>query len=196
MAICGDRIIISQSDHCILNYQLNGKFISRIGEQGERELEFDLPFGLAINELNGDIHICDHNNNHIQILNQDFSFKSQFGKDTLQEPRNVKFSKGDIFVLDKSNPCLHLFNYNRILQKSVISRGKGMQVIFPRFFFNDQTDNILISDRDSNSIYIFNSQFQLFHKIPVSDYPMGITVDNQGRVIVLSQSPQNCLQIF
>ena len=195
VAICGDKVIISHST-CILNYQLNGEFISRIGKQGKGELEFDCPFGITINESNGDIYICDRNNNHIQILNQDFSFKSQFGKDTLQGPRDVKLSKEYIFVLDKSNPCLHLFSFNHILQKSVISRGEGMQVIYPRFFFIDQTDNILISDRDSNSIYIFNAQFKLFHKIPVSDHPMGVTVDKQGRVIVVSQSLKDCLQIF
>ena len=196
MAICGDRILISHSNHSILNYQLNGKFISRIGRQGKGELEFDIPFGLTINESNEDIYICDCNNNRIQILNQDFSFKSQFGKYTLQEPLDVKLSKEYIFVLDESNPCLHLFNYNHILQNSVISRGEEMQVIFPRFFFIDRTNNILISDRGSNSILIFNSRFQLFHKIPVSEYPMGVTVDNQGRVIVVCQSPKDCLQIF
>ena len=29
LAICGDKILISQSNNCILNYQLNGKFISK-----------------------------------------------------------------------------------------------------------------------------------------------------------------------
>ena len=109
---------------------------------------------------------------------------------------DVKLSKEYIFVLDKFNPCLHLFSYNHILQKSVISRGIGMTVINPCFFFIDQNGNILISDRYSNSILIFNTQFQLFHKIPVSDYPVGVTVDNQGRVIVVSQSTKHCLQIF
>ena len=33
VAIFGDRVLISQGNHCILNYQLNGKFISRIGKQ-------------------------------------------------------------------------------------------------------------------------------------------------------------------
>ena len=195
VAIYEDRVIISHWN-CILNYQLNGKFISRIGRQGEGEFEFDFPFGLTINELNGDIYICDRNNNRIQLLNIDFSFKFQFGKDTLKQPLDVKLSKEYIFVLDESNPCLPLFNYNHILQKSVISRGKEMQVIFPRFFFIDQTDNIVISDSYSNSILIFNKEFKLFHKIPVSDYPMGVTVDNQGRVIVVSQSLKDCLQIF
>ena len=196
VAICGDRILITRGNNCILNYQLNGKFISRIGRQGRGELEFNYLFSLTIDESNGDIYICDYNNNIIQILNRDLSFKSQFGKDKLKYPCDVKLSKEYIYILDESNPCLHLFNYNHILQKSVISRGEGMEVINPCFFFVDRTENILISDRCSNSIHIFNTEFQLFHKISVSSYPMGITVDNRGRVIVVCQTENNCLQIY
>ena len=196
VAICGDRILISQCDHCILNYQLNGKFISKIGKYGNGEMEFNYPYGLTIDESNGNIYVSDFNNNRIQILSQDFRFISQFGKDILKFPRNVKLSKEYIFVLDVSNPCLHLYNYNNILQKSVISRGKGMEMINPLYFFIDQTDNILISDNGSNSIDIFNKEFQLIHKISVSTSPMGITVDKRGRVIVVCQANNNCLQIF
>ena len=196
VAICGDRILITQGNNCIVNYQLNGKCVSRIGRLGRGELKFNNLFSLTIDESNGDIYICDRSNNRIQILNRDFSFKSQFGKDKLKYPRDVKLSKEYIYVLDESIPCLHLFNYNHILQKSVISRGEGMEVINPCFFFIDQTDNILISDLSSNSIHIFNSEFQLFHKIPVSNNPTGVTVDKQGRVIVVCQAVKDCLQIF
>ena len=196
VAICGDKILITQGNNCILNYQLNGKFVSRIGRQGRGELEFNFPFGLTIDESNGDIYICDRNNNRIQILNSDLSFKSQFGNDTLKDPLDVKLSKEYIYVLDESNPCLHLFCYNHILQKSVISRGIGMSLIYPHFFFVDQTDNIVISDRSSNSIHIFNTEFQLIHEISVSNNPTGVTVDKQGRVIVVCQADKDCLQII
>ena len=131
VAICGDRILISQLDDCILNYRLNGMFISRIGRKGKRELEFDDPRGLAIDESNGDIYICDRCNDRVQILNRDFSFKAEFRNGVLNHPRDVKLSKHLVFVLDESNPCLHLFNYNYSLQKSVITRGYGMDVIDP-----------------------------------------------------------------
>ena len=199
VAICGDRILISQCNHCILNYQLNGKFgkfISKIGKYGKGELEFDYPFGLTIDESNGNIYVSDCSNNRIQILSQDFRFISQFGKDILKQPLDVKLSKEYIFVLDVSNPCLHLFSYNHILQKSVISRGNGMQVINPYYFFIDQTDNILISDNGSNSIHVFDKETQLIHKISVSHDPRGITVDKRGRVIVVCRAINNCLQIF
>ena len=195
IAICGDRILISQRN-CILDYQLNGKFSSKIGKYGNGELEFNWLPGLTIDQSNGNIYVSDNNNNRIQILSHNFRFISQFGKDTLQEPLDVKLSKEYIFVLDVSNPCLHIFSYNHIIQKSVISRGKGMQVINPYYFFIDQTDNILISDRDSNSIQIFNNRFQIIHRISVSPNPMGITVDKRGRVIVVCRANNNCLQIF
>ena len=71
-----------------------------------------------------------------------------------------------------------------------------MEVINPWFFFVDQTENILISDCGSNSIHIFNTEFQLIHKIPVSNYPTGVTAHKQGRVIVVCQAVKDCLQIF
>ena len=194
VAICGDIILIS-GNHCILNYQLNGKFISKIGKYGNGELEFIWPYGLTIDESNRNIYVSDCLNNRIQILSQDFRYISLFGEDIFNYPFDIKLSKEYIFVLDESNPCLHLFNSNHILQKSVISRGKGMEVINPYYFFIDQTDNIIFSDYGSASIRIFN-KVQLIHKISVSPNPMGITVDKRGRVIIVCQAENNCLQIF
>ena len=195
VAIYGDRILITQS-HCILNYQLNGNFISRIGSEGRGKLEFVYPFGLTIDESNGDVYICDRTNNRVQILNNEFSFKAQFGNKELYHPRDIKLSKEYIYVLDRSNPFLHLFNYNYIQQKSVIPRGKGMDVVNPCHFFINKNDNILVTDYDSKSIVIYNTEFRLLHKIPVSNSPTGVTVDNQGRVIVVCQANTDCLQIF
>ena len=197
VSIFGDRILITQDSHCILNFQLNGKFISRIGREGKGELEFHYPYGLTIDDTNGDIYVCDYNNNHIQTLSKEFAFKSHFGKDTLKCPSGVKLSKEYIYVLDSSNPCLHLFSYNHILQISVISRGIGSHLSHhPWHFFIDDSDNILISDAVYSSILIFNTAFQLVHKIPVSNYPTGVAVDKQGRVIVVSQADNGCLQIY
>ena len=196
VAIYGDIIRISQFNNCILCYHLDGRFISSAGKNGMGLEEFDIPFGLTIDVLNGDIYICDLDNNRIQILDEHFSFKFQFGIGTLNKPRDVKLSLEFIFVLDESNPCLHLYSHNHILQKSVISRGKGMDLIFPCYFFIDQTDNIIISDRDSNSVNIFTPQFELIHKITVSNSPMGVAVDNTGRVMVVCQSETNCLQMY
>ena len=64
--------------------------------------------------------------------------------------------------------------------------GEGMLVSDPYFFFIDDSNNLLISDRGSNSILIFNPLFELIHKISVSNNPMGIVIDKQRRIIVVS----------
>ena len=197
IAIYGDRVVVvTMSTSCVLKYRLNGMFLSRIGRQGRGELEFDWPLGLTIGESNGDIYICDYNNNRVQILNEDFSFKAQFGNKQLIHPRDVKLTKEYICILDESNLCLHLFNYNYILLESIFTRGEGMDVVDPYFFFIDETNNIIITDLCSNCINIYNREIQPIHKISVSPCPMGITVDLKGRVIVVCQSEKDCLQIF
>ena len=201
LVISGYRIFIShvlysRPIHSILIYQLNGKFVSSIGKNGRSKLEFNSPHGLACNELNGDIYICDSGNNRIQILSKKHKFKSQFGADNLKSPRDVNLSREYIFILDQSNPCLHLHDYNLVLQKSVLTRGEGMVVVSPWYFFIDDSNNILISDSRSKCIKIFNLEFELVHKINTSNKPVGVVVDNQGRVIVVCSSDKDCLQIF
>ena len=197
LAIIGNAILISQSNHCLVHYQLDGEYISQIGKQGSGEVEFYFPLGLSINETNGDIYICEKGNKRIQILDRNFSFKSQFENEVFRAPLDVKLSKEFILVLDQTDPCLHLFSFNNhILQKSVISRGSRLQVVNPFYFFINHTDIILISDHDSNSITIFNHEYELVHKIPVLTCPMGVTIDYNGKVIVVTQGENNCLQIF
>ena len=199
LAISGDRIVITNDDgfnHNIHIYQLNGNFVSKSEKYGKGKVEFNYPRGLACNKSNGDIYICDYGNNRIQILSKELQFKSQFGADKLKHPHDVNLSKEYIFILDESNNCIHLYDYNLILQKSVVPRGEGMQVVNPCYFFIDNSNNILISDNGSNYIHIFNHEFELIHKINTSTHPMGVVVYNQDRVLVVCRADKDCLQIF
>ena len=191
-----DNTVFVSHNHCILVYQLDGKFVSRIGTTGSGKLQFNYPRGLSTDESNNDIYICDCNNNRIQVISENLQFKSEFGKDTLRYPRDVKLTQQHIYVLDESNPCIHVYNYNHVLIKSMISRGEGNQITNSIFFFIDRSGNILITDYSSNNISIFNSNSEIIHKIKVSSCPTGIVVDNQDRIIVVCQASKNCLQIF
>ena len=193
LLIHGNRVFVSHSN-CILVYELDGKFVSRIGSAGSGELQFNGPFGLSTDESNNDIYICDYSNNRIQIISENLQYKSQFGKDTLHYPLDITLYKDNIFVLDDSNPCLHIYNKDLVLQKSVVTRGKGQQVINPFSFFVDKFGYILISDISSNSILILNSEFEFVHKISVTK-PTGITMDEGDRIIVTCYVSK-CLQIF
>ena len=194
LLIRGNKVFVSHN-HCILVYQLDGKFVSSIGSKGSGELQFNYPRGLSTDEYNNDIYICDADNHRIQIISDNLQFKSQFGKDTLHYPRDIEHYKDNIFILDRSNPCLHIYNRDLVLQQRVVTRGEGQQVSNPLFFFIDNFGNVLITDIDSNSILILNSEFEFIHKISVS-LPMGITMDRDDKIIVTSYASHNCLQLF
>ena len=196
LLICGNKVLVTQGNHCIQVCQLDGKFVSRIGSYGNGQLQFNYPHDLSTDEYNGDIYICDFRNHRIQIISENFQYKSEFGKDILRYPHDIKLYKDNIFVFDESNPCLHIFNKDLVLQKSVVTRGRGQQVIYPWFFFIDKFGSILISDNNSNSILILNSEFEFIHKISVSNNPMGITMNKEDRSIVVCCADNNCLQIF
>ena len=193
LLIRNNKIFVSHNDS-ILVYQLDGKFVSRIGSYGSGELQFNCPWGLSTDESNNDIYVCDSYNDRIQILSGDLQYQSEFGRDTLHYPRDVKLYRDNIFILDRSNPCLHIYDRDLVLQKSVVTRGDGQPVINPYFFFVDKFGCILISGRDSNTILILNSKFQFIHKISVSK-PMGITMDKEYRIIVVCHTAM-CLRIF
>ena len=188
-----DNTVFVSHNHCILMYQLDGKFFSRIGSEGRGEFQFNCLLGLSTDESNNDIYICDNGNHRIQIISENLQYKSQFGNDTLHYPRDVIHYKDNIFVLDTSNPCLHIYNRDLVLQKSVVTRGEGQQVINPCFFSIDKFGNILITDFGSNSILILNSEFEFIHKISVNK-PGGIFMD-KDRIIVTCLVAK-CLQIF
>ena len=194
LLIRGNKVFVSHN-HCILVYQLDGKFVSSIGSRGSVEVQFNYPRGLSTDEYNNDIYICDRNNHRIQIISENLQFKSQFGKDTLRYPRDIEHYKDNIFILDQSNPCVHIYNKDLVLQRSVVTRGRGQQFSNPYFFFIDNFGNILITDRSSDSILILNSEFEFIHKISVSQ-PTGITMDRDDRIIVTSYASHNCLQLF
>ena len=202
LLICRDRVFVSlgsilnQSSHCIKVYQFDGTFVCKIGKYGNGKLQFHTPRGLATNESTGDIYVCDRGNNRIQIISENFAYKSQFGNDILHLPLDVKLYKDNIFILDTSNPCLHIYNRDLVLQKSVVSKGEGQQVILPCSFFIDRLGNILISDHGSDSILILNSEFVFIHKISVMKHPIGITMDDMDRIIVVCDAVKNILQIF
>ncbi|KAI6656265.1 hypothetical protein LOD99_11300 [Oopsacas minuta] len=75
-----------------------------------------------IGNLLDSIHdYLDLNNNSIQILSINLHKGSQFGSDIIERLYDMKLNNDDILILDKSNSCLHIFNKDLVLQKSIIS---------------------------------------------------------------------------
>ena len=198
-----DQVYVTQFASSTINiYKTNGEFIKSLGGEGENQLQFKGPFGAFISECKNLIFICERNNNRIQILNIDLSFNSFITG--LVQPKDVKATKDEIFVLDRSNPCLHVYNYEYELLREIISYGKhGYQVSSSAQFSVDRYSDILISDYSACRVLIFSRDGQLIHSfgkrgIGAGEFtdPTGIAIDSEGRIIVASRNPDHCIQFF
>ena len=85
----------------------------------------------------------------------------------------------------------------------MIPEGEGNVVVHPSFFVLDKSLNILITDFESNCVSVFSFGGELIHRFGKEGKkrgeflnPRGISIDIEGRILVDSQNPENCIQIF
>ena len=182
-------------------YSTEGKYIESVGGGGTKKLEFIRPNGVAVSTVNNLIYICDYSNNRIQCLNLNLTFNSFIPN--VNYPRDIKLTPQDIVILTEGSPCIRFYDYSHQLIRQIITRGEGNQVTNPVYFCLDREFNILITDYSANSVLIFSNRGELLHKLGRRGkgrgnfiFPTGIVTDREDRIIVVSQNPKHCIQIF
>ena len=190
IAFYKNKVFVSQvGAGSLLVYDLNGTFLNQIGTPGNEEGQFKSPHGITINESNGDIFVCDHGNNRVQIFSKDFLFKSQFGMGILKSPSDIKLTNEYIYVLSHTNPFLCSFNYNLTQVENAVLNSISKHLKKPFSFCIDGVGNFIISDYSQNAIVLFNQEGNLVHKITDSiQKPFGVTLDPKGRIILVSHN--------
>ena len=191
-----NKVFVSQyGAGCLLVYDLNGTFLKQIGTPGNGEGHLSHPYGISINESNGDIFVCDHGNNRVQIFSKDFLFKSQFGKGILKSPSDIKLTNEYIYVLSSTNPFLYSFNYNLTQVQDAVLNTISKHLKQPFSFCIDCAGNFIMSDYSQDAIVLFNQEGDFVHKITDSiHYPFGVTLDARGRIILVGYT--HCLLMF
>ena len=166
IAFYQNKVFVSQlGAGCLLVYDLNGTFLKQIGTPGNGEGQLSSPHGITINESNGNIFVCDNGDNQVQIFSKDFLFKSQFGKGMLKYPSDIKLTNEYIYVLSHTNPFLYSFNYNLTQIQNAVLNSISQYLKQPHSFCIDGADNFIISDYTLHSIFLFNQEGDLVHKI-------------------------------
>ncbi|KAI6655568.1 hypothetical protein LOD99_2067 [Oopsacas minuta] len=92
-------------------------------------------------------------------------FHSMLSIDLFNHPFDVKVTRDRVLVLDKSNPCIFVFNTNHVLTNSLITRGDGKQTNYPLRFDIDRDYKIIMCDCSNHSVCVFNQEGKQIHKI-------------------------------
>ena len=195
-----DKVYVSLWERYVSIYDVKGNYISQFGNQGPSSAILSNPTGLAISDRNKCIYVCDASKDIISVYSQDFEHLSSFGKGTLHHPLQILLSQDRIYVLDKGDPCIHVFNSDHIYSHSIVSRGYGKSVETTDFFMLDIEDNILISDWGRHLISVFDNNGELIHEIGkepnILQKPTGIAIDGMNRIISVDLMKDKPLKIF
>ena len=198
-----NNVFVTQlSGHYINVYELGGKLINCVGDEGNGEFQFKHPYGLDVSFSNNNIYVCDCYNHRIQILTKELNYHSMLGIDLLKYPRDVKVTR-DVLVLAENDPCMFIFNSDHVLTNRLVTRGDGKQTYYPCCFEIDRKYNIIMSDYWNHCVYVFNSKGEQIRKFGKDGqcigefyHPCGVALDNTGRIIVVCDKDTNCLQFF
>lgn len=203
IAVCGDLVYVSQyKGHYVKKYSLStDTYMGRIGEKGFGAGQFDNPTGLAMSNKDSLLYVCDRGNSRVQVFEEGGLYKSKFGSENLDNPTDIKMTEEEIFVMDEANPCIHVFNYDHVCLRSLITNGVGKQTGDPFCFCFDLERNIYITDYKRDCVSIFNPNGELVHQIGspssrVLSSPCGIAINMLGRVIVVDRTTFGCLRFF
>ena len=204
ICILQEKVYVTQSIGCSLNiYSLQGNFLYTIGKEGGGELEFKDPRGITVSTEWRRIYICEFDNNRVQCLNLDLSFNC-FISD-IKHAKDVKLTAEEIVVLCSGNPCIRIYNASHHLSRQMISKGEDSdsQVWSAGSLLLDSDLNIIMADAYRHCVCIFSYTGALIHKFGKEGEekgefvePTGITLDSQGRIVVVSHNPNHCIQLF
>ena len=204
LAIHGDNLYVCCRDHTVSQFSLIEMcHVERIGGKGLDNGQFNWPKQLTT-DLIGRVFIADCDNDRICIHDPDLNHLRNISHPSLSRPEDVKVSRDCLCVLcPDNNPCMLVLTLEGVMLHSLITRGRGMDVLFPRFFCLDPLNNFVLGDLISHSFRVFSPEGNLLHTIGREGhqpgmfyYPIGVAITPNGRLVCVSENKNYGLQIF
>ena len=174
-------------------------FGSGIGSSDE---QLNDPRGLTVS-TDGDVFVADRFNHRIKILDQSVRFKRHVTHQSMKNPRDVKLTRDEMYVLCSSSPCVLVLSHAGEMTRSLVTRGDGMQVSDADFFCLDAEQNVLISDYGAHDVKIFSKDGTYLHTVGQEGHekgmlihPTGIALTKDLNLVIVSDNNNFGLQIF
>ena len=212
IAIHGNNAYVTDiKAHAVFHLRISGTqlhLLARKGIRGSAIGQFDYPHQLSVS-VNKEIFVADYKNNRIQILDSSVHPIGEIRHPSIRYPRDVKLTADEMYVLTAFDAtCIHVFSHKGVKIRSLITRGKGMQMVIPSFFCIDANQGLVIGDLRTNDIKVFSSEGVLLHKIGEQEHQVGMFHQPSGvtliynpnfkfsKLVVVSQNENYNPQIF
>jgi DNA-binding beta-propeller fold protein YncE len=158
-----DAIYVSdQSNHCVINYDPEGKFVTRWGVYGSAEGELKEPSGLALDDEDN-LYVVDAGNNRIQKFTNDGKFLLAWGGKGSDEgqflmPWGIALDdENNVYVSDWGNDRVQKFTAHGEFLMTVGTRGDGDgELRRPSGVAVDRGGDIYVADWANDRVQVFD----------------------------------------
>ena len=165
-------IVVDEFNHRIQIYDVRGNLINSFGKKGNGNGEFYYPKGIAV-DSEGFFYVADCWNHRVQKFSYDankdgsWSFINSFGSygdnaGKFNEPYDIATSKDRIYVLDRCNHRIQVFDKEGNLHGIIGQRGTVIE---------------------EDLAELFDTPLTLFSS-PAFEFPTGISTDSNGNIYV------------
>ena len=167
VALSQDGNFLISVKHRVLKISPNGEVITTFGSPGKRgsgDSQLDTPCGIAVGKT-GQVFVVDSGNCRIQVFRADLTLERSLqlpDNEGLEKPaleRVAVNSEGSIYVTDKKNKCIHVFDEKFLFSFKNLSVERDVKSSFFKHFFLPSPEAITIDHE--NNIYVATSNDEI-----------------------------------
>ena len=187
----GRIFVASAGDNKVLLFNPRGEYVKIVHSEGS----LLRPLGLSLTQQGNPI-VCDSKNRCIKIFSASGNLMKTIGKGRLKLPLDCAFHDNKIYVSDKEADLIKVYN-----SKS----GKFIFEFAPHDSYGekrttlcvaiDKTGHLLVTRADRVNVFTLDGIFVTSFGTTSVQFPCGVSVLQDGRIIV-TDFIQNRLQIF
>ena len=193
VAITPDSFILVSDNRRIQKISMDGDCVASVGDKGSGRHQYNLPNGIAISPITGQVYIVDSYIHRIQVLNPDLTFSHSFGKvgsanGQFNQPHDIAIdSQGLVYVTDFGNHRIQKFTASGKFVAQFGSKGPGPgQLSCPYCITIDTagTGLVYVSEGGNDRISVFTSDGVFVNSFGQFHHPIGITLDRGGYLYI------------
>jgi DNA-binding beta-propeller fold protein YncE len=205
VARIGEFIYVSDTGNKQIQvFDQSGTPINVFGGQGNKEGEFQFPYGIDGDE-DGNVYVADLYKGTISVFNKKGEFLNYFTEKAedkvITSPGGLRIVDNKLYVTDIESHRIFVFDLegNRLAEIGEPGNGEG-QFIAPNSVAIDNDENLYISDSGNNRVQVFDKDGK-FQRIingtkdgagqSIFVNPRGVGVDSKGRVYIVNNLSHN-----
>ena len=166
--------------------------------RGVKQGQFECALGLALDEKQKQVYVCDHDNGRVQVLDKGGEFVREIGVGELIRPWGVAVRDEFVLVTDIYHCLLVKYCKQKLVVVNKVGGygNEGGQLIWPGGLGVDENGDIFVADTLNHRLSVFTEEldFKICFGKGKLKYPKDVNLTTEG-VIVMDHSP-NCIHFM